>query len=226
MIYHYHRFGYWLSSNCKSVPEYELLVLFSPVWDYHTHTAKKPVNSFTPTRQNLSASHIWVSISSMLEPSKVQIIFSPSILLPMLLLALRISCLKYSNIEWSTPLLGSVSGVLFGSSMEQILKQMSLSKLSYFGGVCVSTDLLWFWGILNISDDDDGLQIAIGIHVWCWKWHCWYYFCAAKTCFQNDPPLIFSTYFTSQLFFFMSFTGPIILSTKEKQCWVNKPLIY
>ena len=38
----------------------------------------------------------------------------------------------------------SVSGVLFGSSMEQILKQMSLSKLSYFGGVCVSTDLLCF----------------------------------------------------------------------------------
>ena len=37
-------FRYRLSSNCKSVPEYELLVLFSPVLDYqmrHTRTAKK-----------------------------------------------------------------------------------------------------------------------------------------------------------------------------------------
>ena len=55
----------------------------------------------------------------------------------------------------------SVSGVLFGSSMEQILKQMSLSELSYFGGICVSTDLLCFWGVLNISDDGDGLQILV-----------------------------------------------------------------
>ena len=35
----------------------------------------------------------------MLEPSKVRIIFAPSILLIMLLLALQISFLKYSNIE-------------------------------------------------------------------------------------------------------------------------------
>ena len=52
----------------------------------------------------------------------------------------------------------SVPGVLFGSSMEQILKQMPLSKLSYFGGVCVSTDLLCFRGALNISDNGDGLK--------------------------------------------------------------------
>ena len=37
----------------------------------------------------------------------------------------------------------SVSGVLFGSSMEQILKQMSLSKLSYFGGVCFNRSALF-----------------------------------------------------------------------------------
>ena len=57
----------------------------------------------------------------------------------------------------------SVSGVLFGSSMEQILKQMSLSKLSYFGGVCVCSrgwggggggggQVLNVWNVWNTSE--------------------------------------------------------------------------
>ena len=95
-------FRYWLSSNCKSVPEYELLVLFSLVWDYlmrHTHTAKKTL--LICLRQLDLTFQLAISecISSMLEPSKVWIIFTPSTLLFMLLLALRISFLKYSNIE-------------------------------------------------------------------------------------------------------------------------------
>ena len=65
----------------------------------------------------------------------------------------------------------SVSGVIFGSSMEQILKQMSLSKF-VFQQICFVSEVYLIYQMMMVM-----------YHCLMLKMTCWYYFCAAKNMF-------------------------------------------